>query len=451
MKKKLLSAALCSLVVPGAALAGSQSAVTIDDLVVVAANAGPAQGDVSILPAEDALVDEGDLFGLEGGYVHPYIGLQGEYTDNVFNIDTDTTSSWITTISPGIWFAMPRKKIIPISLATNNMSPGGLQYEIADYAGGDKVLLYGLAGADIMIYSEDSDLDTQDYFAEGLGRYNMASGLSLQLVDRFTRGHDRFEAGTATADNLREYDSNMVMATADWEMTPKLRAKVDYSNFLLDYDEAENDFLDRTDNTVDLYGYYKYSPKTSIFLQYRYVVVEYDTDTDTDNTQDFYFAGFRWDTTDKLSLRFKAGLQDKSYDNLTPGYEDTDGLALDFQMLYYATEKTRIRLDFYNTNEESDSADASDKDVFGLRFGYEQHFTEKITGKFDFSFENDDYSQLDGGSPDEDRKVVRPSLPYPFQDWMMGEVAYTYDTRDSDDDFFDYDTNIFYVGLNFGM
>jgi hypothetical protein len=51
------------------------------------------------------------------------------------------------------------------------------------------------------------------------------------------------------------------------------------------YDDSINAFLERQDDVVDLFGYYKYSVKTSLFLQYRYTAVEYDTATEKDNTQ----------------------------------------------------------------------------------------------------------------------------------------------------------------------
>ncbi len=34
-----------------------------------------AEGEVSLLPEDVGVLDEGDLFGVEGGYFHPYITL----------------------------------------------------------------------------------------------------------------------------------------------------------------------------------------------------------------------------------------------------------------------------------------------------------------------------------------------------------------------------------------
>jgi polysaccharide biosynthesis protein VpsM len=455
---------LCLIASPATSVfAGNHRVIDINDILIVAADT-PKEGldtmqdmpmgqgsgdDVSLLPEESGAA--GDLYGIEGGYLHPYVSLTGEYTDNVYNVDTDTTSNFLTTLSPGIWFSLPRKQVIPIKIVPHNSAAGGLSGTIGDYDGTDTFQVYGLAGTDLLFYSEDSDLNTVDVGLEGLTRYNMASGLSLQLLDRYSLGHDGFGVGVATDSNQREFQSNIVMATADWDMTEKLRFKVDLSNFYLGYDEDINAFLERQDNSADVYGFYKYSPKSSVFLEYRYVDVEYDTDTDTNNNQNFYYGGVRWDTTEKLSLLFKAGLQQKEYDDQDVGYNDTDNPTFDLQTLYRFTEKTQASLDAYYLTEESDSSEAAGKDVLGVSFAYTQRFTEKITGKLDLFYENADYDQLIDTDRTDDTFEIKPAIQYLFKDWLMAELAYSFEMDDSSDDTFDYETNTFYMSLNFSI
>ena len=457
--------ALCLLAVPVAGVcAGAQEEDAGNKVIVVSARnvadglgtgqdmpmGQSADRGESLLPEESgSAVDE--LFGIEGGYLHPYLSLEEGYTDNVFNVDSDKTSSFLSRISPGIWFTLPRKKIIPIIITPHNASPGGLQLQLDDYEGTDRYQLYALAGADLFFYSKDSDLNTQDVTLEGLGRYNMPSGLSLQLLDRYSLGHDDFGVGGSTDANLREFTNNLVMATADWDLTEKLRFKIDYSNFLLNYKDNINAFLERQDNTFDLYGYYKFSVKTSIFLQYRYLMVDYDSADEKDNDQNYYYGGVRWDTTEKLSLLFKAGLQHKEFDTKAPDYQSSNNFAVDLQSLYRITEKTEVVLDLYRTNEESDSTSASQRVVLGAHLGYTQRFTDKITGKCRFTYENADYTQLTDTNREDDTFEVRPSVQYLFKDWLMAELAYSYEVRDSSDDLFDYDTNTVLLSLNFAL
>jgi hypothetical protein len=75
---------------------------------------------------------------------------------------------------------------------------------------------------DFLFYSEDSELNTVNGLVEGMFRYNMRGGLSLQVVDRYTRDRDQFDVGSETGVTEDEFDSNIAMATADWKLTEKL-------------------------------------------------------------------------------------------------------------------------------------------------------------------------------------------------------------------------------------
>lgn len=456
---------LCLLMPTAGNLHAAQNQIIdINDILIVAAplpvegidtmqDMPMGQGDtkeVSLLPEDTSAADD-NLFGIEGGYFHPYVSAEGAFTDNLYNVDDDTTSNYLTTISPGIWFALPRKVVIPISITPHNTSPGGLSLQLGDYDGTDRYQLYALAGTDLLYYSEDSDLNTADVGLEAMGRYNMASGLSFQILDRYAVGHDDFSADGATDENLREFQSNIVLATADWDITEKLRLRTDLSNFYLDYKESLNDYLNRQDNSVDVYVFFNFSEKTSFFLEYKFTDVAYDTDTDTDNSQNFYYGGVTWKTTEKLSLLFKSGLQQKEYATADTGYSDSDNLALDLQILYIFTEKTKATFDLYRLNEESDSSLAYEKEVFGVTLGYTQEFTEKITGQFDLFYENADYNQLDVEDRSDDIFEISPSVQYLFKDWLMGEVGYSYETDDSTDDTFSYSTNTVFCSLNFSL
>jgi polysaccharide biosynthesis protein VpsM len=454
----------------GVFIVGNVQGMQIDKLAVVAANdvqpaagasVGPdvpmgqsATGQPSLLPENADVAKDDNVFGWQGGYFHPYVTLQGEYTDNLYNVDTDKKSTFLTTLSPGIWFSLPRKKVIPVTITPHNTSPGGLQMQPKDYEGTDRYQAYALGGLDFKYYSEETDLNTTDGVLEGMFRYNMRSGLSLQALDRYTRGEDRFDIGSLTGVKEDRFNSNIAMATADWKITEKLRAKLDYSNFWLDYDEDIDAFKNRVDNGFDLYGYYIYSVKTSFFLEDKYVDVQYDTGTENDNKQNFIYGGMKWDTTEKLSFMGKAGLQKKNFDNnqtVLGKDKDYSGLAMDIQTLYKFTEKTQFSLDMYRTNEETDSTLASDKTVLGATLGYKQKFTDKISGSMDFTFEDAKYSQLVEQERDDTRFALKPAAQYLFREWLMGEISYIFEKRDSTDNLFDYQSNTILANLKFAL
>lgn len=455
------------------AVAGEHQGINIGKMIVVASNdvqpiheLAPNKGQdmpmgqasteskESLLPEDGGAKEDGELFSTAGsGYIHPFLSLGGEYTDNLYNLDQDKTSNFLTRISPGIWLSVPKIKEAPVTVAAKNTSAGGLQMSLPDYEGFERFNTYLLGALDYKMYSSESDLNDTDAKVEGLFKYNLRGGLSLQVLDSYTMSQDRFEIGNAGEDPVRRYQSNLGQAVADWEFSEKLRTKAELSNFYLNYAEAIDDFLNRSDNNLSLYGYYKYSPKTSLFLQYQFIDVSYDSNTAWDNTQDLYYAGINWASTKKTSLRMKAGYQNKNNqeDNIQTESQDNNGFAFELALKYQITEKTEINLALNNKIDESDSTTALNKDVSAGTIRYKQEFSEKITGVCDLSIENANYNQIQGPERDEDRYVFRPALQYAFKDWLMAELAYQYDTRNSTDALFDYASNTIFVSINSGF
>ncbi len=241
------------------------------------------------------------------------------------------------------------------------------------------------------------------------------------------------------------------MATVDWDITEKLRIQGDYFNFYLAYDDEINEYLDRVDNGINLYGYFNFSLQTAFFLHYKYIDVTYDQSGEIDNVSQFFYGGIKWDTTEKLAMLLKLGYQNKKFDSGATGQEDFDGLAFDLQLTYRFTEKTFIELDGYRTNEETDYYLASDKTVLGASFKYNQKFSDRWTGIVDATYENSAYSNFDEQTAedrDDDLFNIRPSVQYLFREWLMFELAYKYETRDSTDDLYDYTSNTIVFNAN---
>ncbi|MBW1635626.1 MAG: outer membrane beta-barrel protein [Deltaproteobacteria bacterium] len=415
-------------------------------------------GGSSMAAQEDDAANPEKLFGKEGGYFHPFISLGLEYTDNLFNLDDKfpggETENLLTMVSPGIWFSLPRTKIIPITIKPNNTSPGGLQQQTENYRSFDRFQAYGLAGLDFKYYSEDSDLNKTDGVLEGMLGYNLRGGLGMQVVDRYTHGEDELDASTLLREQARAYDSNLLLAIADWDVTEKVRTKLEYNNFYLSYEDDINSFMDRVDNGADLYGYYNYSLKTALFLEYKYINAVYDRSSLRDNDSHFFYGGIEWDSTEKTDMLFKLGYQKKIFDDEFLDDDDWDGVVFDLQLRYRYSEKTHLSFDFYRTNDASDSYQASDQTVLGAVVKYDQKFSDKLSGSLDFAYEDIDYSNAHlvvAADRDDDTFAARPALQYLFRRWLMFELAYEYETRASTDDFFEYDTNTFMLNANLSL
>ena len=72
----------------------------------------------------------------------------------------------------------------------------------------------------------------------------------------------------------------------------------------------------------------------------------------------------------------------------------------------------------------------------------------------DLIYEDIDYSNTDLISDDDrndDRFLVRPAMQYIFRKWLMFELAYQFENRDSTIDVYDFDTNTVVLNANFSL
>ena len=51
-----------------------------------------------------------EVFGKKAGNYHPFLLFEELYTDNLFATDSNKTSSFITTVAPGMWISFPAKR-----------------------------------------------------------------------------------------------------------------------------------------------------------------------------------------------------------------------------------------------------------------------------------------------------------------------------------------------------
>jgi len=133
-----------------------------------------------------------EIFGMKGGYIHPFLSVTEFFTDNVLNSRDNRKSDFATVLSPGIWLTFPHVKEKLLLIDTANISPGGFslsRYKPESFRRFQTYLFYN---ADIELYSNESSLNGVSHKAEGLFQYNLRGGLSFELVDQFLASHDIF-------------------------------------------------------------------------------------------------------------------------------------------------------------------------------------------------------------------------------------------------------------------
>jgi hypothetical protein len=94
-------------------------------------------------------------------------------------------------------------------------------------------------------------------------------------------------------------------------------------------------------------------------------------------------------------------------------------------------------------------------DTTAVRLRYDQRFSYRLAGSCEFNYELNKYRGLTGVTPqasgtdrDDFRLMVRPAVVYTFREWLTGELAYSFENRDSDDNLYDFTSQTVLFSLN---
>ncbi|MFH0726901.1 MAG: outer membrane beta-barrel protein [Pseudomonadota bacterium] len=394
-----------------------------------------------------------EVFGNKGGFFHPFLLVEEEYTDNLYNTESGREDDYITTFSPGIWLAFPSNREKLLEMGTSNTSPGGLKVSRVKPDAARRFQSYLLYAPEFVYYETHSDHDSVNHKAEGQLQYNFNMGLSLDAVDQFNSRSEVNDNGVSR--RLDEYQDNLFNFLAEYDSSEKFRFRFDYSNYALDYKDEINDFRNRVDNSFAAYIFYKFKAKTSLFAEYEFADIKYDTDFDSNSsTEDRYYAGLDWEVTAKTKGRVKLGYIEKVFD--AAGVDEQSAFSMEVQGQHNFTPKRALRVTGFRKFNESIMISSFASLSTGTALALLQRFTEKWSGTLNGSFTRDEYKGLFviRGAVDEradDIFSVAPALRYKFRDWMFFDLAYVYSQRDSNFTLFDYESNTVFLRVNVSM
>ncbi len=388
----------------------------------------------------------------------------------MYNLNVDETDNFLTIISPGIWVGYPRTKEIIAGASPHNASAGGSRSPLSAGGAFNRFKAYLLGGMDHKIYSENSDLDATSWRIKGMFQYALPAGLSFRVSDQYLRERDKYDIGSflpqdftvdqgnlivsSTPSRIRDYYSNRASLDVNLDMSERFNAGFNYTNFFLDYDDNINNWLNRSDNQFSGSVSFKYSPKTSYFVGYSQAFISYETDTSNDSEYANLYGGINWKGSAKTSLSASGGYQVKKYDNIDK--EDHDSFMMNANLYYLLTDKTKISLGLDKSLEESDSLSSRGKDSIAATLTYSQEFTYRMNGYCNFRYQYNDYEGFNREDNDlfasEARKdtlfKVKPGIRYQFRDWLMTELAYSFENNNSNNGFYDFTSQTIFLSLN---
>ena len=345
--------------------------------------------------------------------IHPFLALQERFNDNVFNTSADKKSDFSTVITPGLQLLFPRVK---------------KKYHLE--------LIYQ---ADLERFNKFKSENANNHKAAGKFEVKFPVGLEFAASDEFIRNHD--PRGVNISGELDFFRTNLASASAAYNVSDRFKIRLDYSNYIVDYEAGRNDFRNRTDNALAAYVFYRFQPKTSAFVEYEYVVIDFRSSDEFDSKEHHLFGGITWDVTGKTKGTVKAGYGSKTFQD--PTIEGFKGYLMELIIDHNFTPRHSIKIKGARRTNETNVFGTSFFITTGASIEYFQKFTGKITGTAAISYGRDSFH---GDLPRrDDARQAGIGLIYQFKKWLRTEAKYSYTKRKSTENEFNYRNNTYYL------
>ena len=389
----------------------------------------------------------GDVFGT-GGYVHPFLSVSEYFTDNALYTHENKVSDFVTTISPGIYFTAPRVHEKLLSIDTASVAPGGFSLSRYKPETFERYQTYLFYNADIEQYAKESSENTVSHNAAALFQYNLRGGLTLEVIDQFVKSYDN--RATTLTNELDKYWDNLTSFTGMYDVSDRVKLRVDYSHFIVNYLADRNDFRDRNDETVSGYIFYRFMPKTSFFTQYEFVDINYDKDTLSNSREHHFFGGIQWDITAKSTGSVKAGYEKKDFTRSSIG--TNNDFIYEVQINHRLTAKVSLLLKASRRTEETNISTTNYTITDSVGLGYLHRLTAKLTANLNFEYGHDKYNgdvtlNNETGPLSDHYWSGAFALQYKLREWLEAAAGYIYGRRSSDFSEFNYVTNIGFLRI----
>jgi len=353
--------------------------------------------------------------------IHPYVSVKETYNDNIFAVAKDTTSDWITTITPGIKLALPYRR----HLFT------------AEY------------NAVIDRYSSNSSENTTDHNAKVLADFKIGSLFGLTLSDTYTKGHE--PRASSTSGQIEKFEKNAAAVTATYQLADRSKIQMDYTrtkwNFML------SDFRSRNEDLVAAYFYYRFLPKTSVFVEYDWKNVVYDQKVNgLDNRVHSGFLGLTWEMTASTRGTVKGGYLQKRFDAADKENLGTWGASAD--IIHAFSDYSSLKIIALREVNESSAQGTYYFITTGAYAEYTHKLTYKLSAVAKASYGVDDYSNAIGSATEAryDKTFLGGvGLKYQMQDWLEFVLGYDYRNRNSNLPVNDLRQNTYSLSANFAL
>jgi len=341
--------------------------------------------------------------------IFPKFKMGVEHDDNIFRIEEDVRSDSILRFQPSV-----RVK--------------------SDW---DNHALNFSAGANVGRFNENGSEDYEDYNFGTSGRVDLSERTRLGAGIAFSKAHtarsspDDSGLGVPLTENV-ETTYNLNAAFKGERFSFRLVGKAE----IIDFDDAgpiNNDDQDRAEYEGRFRVGYEFVVGTTLFVEPRYNIVEYDDTFDDSGLQRSgggyeVQGGFSWDISGVTFLELGAGfLQQKRDDTLL---KTIDGVSFSGDFIWNATDMLTLTSRLSRSVEETTILDATGilTTEWGLAMDYDP--LENLIFNLEGAFKNE---KFEGVSREEDTIKFQFGAKYIPRPHFVAELKYSFAKRDSNE------------------
>ncbi len=346
-------------------------------------------------------------------FVTPYLGLAAGYDDNLFLKPSNEKSSALYVLSPGLKLdARDPNKVFQLN-----------------YQG-----QWGW-------YTSSTDDDYNDHAARAQFDLAINAHNFLKLGFDYIRGHDpRGSTDRPFGNEPDKYRQDNPYVTYALGAPGAIgRVELYYSDPTRKYLNNRT-FTITSDRSSQEYGgafYYRAFPKTYVMAEARETNIRYDVASPLSADEHRYYAGVTWEATAATTGTLKVGQLRRDFvSSAEPNFSGTS-----WEGLVIWLPRSYSKFEFYTARQTNESTGLGSfilSSIGGVTWSH--YWTSYLTTGVDLRYQRDAYQGFDRTD-----KIYALGLKagYKFRRWLTLGAEYSHTKRDSTQDPFDYDKNIY--------
>jgi len=356
--------------------------------------------------------------------IHPYVSVRETWSDNIYSNATLEKSDHYTTTTPGLRLFLPFR-----------MHEAGAEYN-----------------ATVNQYNTYNKENTTDNNTSGYLNFKFGSLIGLKVQDVYAKGHE--PRGFSSTGFIEKFITNNAFASVTYGLADLSKIQIDHTKTTWEFQDSI--FRDRTEDSSSVYVFYRFLPKTSVFLEYDRKNVNFDQ-TDVlhnldDSTVTSTFVGLTWEMTSQSKGTVKAGRLAKDFSDA--GVKDFSGSAYSIDVQHQFSEYTSLQLVGQRAVNETNllgSRYVISSELFGE---YRHRLTHKVGGLVRGSYGKALYS--DAITPATIARMDRVALKgaglkYFMREWLEFSLDYNVKSRVSNFSVNDFDEKTYMVSVSMSL